>query len=98
MVDIDVDPMGSDDYRVTVTDDDGHTVHKVSVARSRVDLLGAGRSAADLLIASFRFLLDRESKESILPSFELDQISRYFPDYESSLAGYLDPSTAGGAE
>lgn len=32
---------------------------------------------------SIEFLLARESKESILPEFNLSDIQKYFPDYES---------------
>jgi len=31
---------------------------------------------------SFRFLLEREPKESILREFDLSVIKRYFPDYD----------------
>ena len=36
----------------------------------------------ELIKKSFAFLLDRESKESILASFDLTVISRYFPEFE----------------
>ena len=39
----------------------------------------------ELLDFSFKFLLDRESNTSILSSFELTNISRYFSDYEKSV-------------
>jgi hypothetical protein len=39
----------------------------------------------DLVDASFGFLLERESRESILRSFELRQIGRYFPDWEPEI-------------
>jgi hypothetical protein len=34
---------------------------------------------------SFEFLLERESKESILSRFDLSLISRYFPEYEQEI-------------
>jgi hypothetical protein len=34
---------------------------------------------------SFRFLLEREPKESILRRFNLTVISRYFPEYEREI-------------
>ena len=34
---------------------------------------------------SFRFLLEREPKESILRSFDLTVISRYFSEYEREI-------------
>ena len=39
----------------------------------------------ELLEFSFKFLLDREPNTSILSSFELTVISRYFLDYEKSV-------------
>ncbi len=39
----------------------------------------------DLVRRSFDFLLAREAKESILPSFELSVIGRYFPEYEREI-------------
>jgi hypothetical protein len=38
---------------------------------------------------SFEFLLEREPKESILASFDLTVIARYFPEYESEIARRL---------
>jgi len=41
----------------------------------------------ELVIKSFRFLLEREEKRSILKKFNLYEISRYFPEYESEIRG-----------
>ena len=41
------------------------------------------------LEAAFRFLLDREPKESILRRFEMIAISRYFPEFEREMPRYL---------
>ena len=38
-----------------------------------------------LIEKSFRFLLEREPKESILKSFNLKIISKYFPEYEKEI-------------
>ena len=43
-----------------------------------------GRSAEDLVRDSFGFLLERESKQSILREFDLSLIKRYFPDYDGA--------------
>ncbi|HEX6655224.1 MAG TPA: hypothetical protein VF153_03330 [Candidatus Limnocylindria bacterium] len=40
---------------------------------------------AETVEASFRFLLEREPRESILRSFELPAIGGYFPEYESEI-------------
>ena len=39
----------------------------------------------ELLDFSFKFLLDREPNTSIMSSFELTVISRFFSDYEKSV-------------
>jgi hypothetical protein len=44
------------------------------------------------LEAAFRFLLDREPKESILGQFDVKVISSYFPEFERELARYLSRS------
>lgn len=86
MARIDVVPAG-DSYRVVVDEDGSSTTHDVTVGE---DLPGRfGVSPEALIKASFRFLLDRESKESIMRTFELSIISRYFPEYESKLGEYL---------
>ncbi len=87
MVEIDVVAEGAS-YRVTVTDG-GSSTHLVTVAPSDLERLAEGRSVEALIEASFRFLLDREPKESIMGRFDLSVISRYFPEYESKIADYL---------
>ena len=42
----------------------------------------------ELLEFSFKFLLDREPNTSILSSFELKIISRYFSDFEMSVKNW----------
>jgi hypothetical protein len=42
-----------------------------------------------LVKESFHFLLEREPKESILRSFDLTVIGRYFPAYERQIARRL---------
>ncbi|TAK02675.1 MAG: hypothetical protein EPO36_01550 [Chloroflexota bacterium] len=70
-------------------DDDGsRTSHDVSVSREDVARLSPGATdPTDLVRRSFEFLLAREPKESILRTFELPAIGRYFPEYESTIRG-----------
>lgn len=67
---------------VTVGDDARATHHEVTVSR---DLLAELRPGADepegLVRDSFEFLLLREPRESILRSFDLPVIRRYFPEW-----------------
>ena len=45
-------------------------------------------SKEDLLNFSFNFLLERESNTSILSSFDLTVISKYFPEYITKVKNY----------
>ena len=77
-------------FDVTVTEDDSRTSHRVSVSEDYCAKIGKGAtSPQELVEASFHFLLEREPKESILRSFDLPEISRYFPQYESEIENYL---------
>jgi hypothetical protein len=73
---------------VVVTDPDGSSSrHVVTVTRAVLDRLAPGaEDPVDLVRRSFAFLLEREPKESILRSFELPEIGRYFPEYERTIA------------
>lgn len=78
---ITVQPESGDRYLVVVEDGGGSSQHRVTVTADRLEDLGGGASAEDLIEASFEFLLEREPKEAILSEFELSVIGRYFPDY-----------------
>ena len=89
MTEILVTLLGSDLYRVEVKDADSTTVHDVTVAPGDLANFGRGREAPRLLEESFRFLLEREPKEAILPCFDLPVIARYFPDYPAEISRRL---------
>ena len=74
---------------VRLTDADGSsTDHEVAVSEADLQRLAPGaRDPADLVRRSFEFLLAREPKASILRSFELPVIGRYFPEYEREIRG-----------
>jgi hypothetical protein len=75
--------------RVTVRNG-SETRHRVRVSRADLARLAPGASdPVDLVEASFAFLLERESKESILREFDLTVIGRYFPDYEREIGHRL---------
>lgn len=74
--------------RVSVSEGKSQTVHTVTVEQSYRDrLAGPEVSVEQLVRKSFEFLLAREPKESILRSFNLSVISRYFPEYEQEIRG-----------
>ncbi len=59
------------------------TTHQITVQADYAQKLTAGKiSTAQLVKESFEFLLERESNTSILRSFDLSVIARYFPEYE----------------
>jgi hypothetical protein len=69
--------------QVTVGGHGSETRHSVTLTRADFQRLTTrnGRPE-DLVGRSFEFLLEREPKESIFPSFALPDIGRYFPEYE----------------
>ena len=66
------------------------TLHCITAGVCDVECLTGGKANAERLIEeSFRFLLERESNTSILRSFRITDISRYFPEYEREIRGRL---------
>jgi hypothetical protein len=60
--------------------------HGVRVGGKELSRLDPGaQDPVRLVRASFEFLLEREPSESILRQFDLTEISRYFPEYESEI-------------
>jgi hypothetical protein len=67
---------------------DSDSVYRVSVRSEDLSRLAPGAAdPEDLVRRSFDFLLLRESPDSILPTFELPLIGRYFPEYEGEIRG-----------
>jgi hypothetical protein len=78
-------------FHVTVRDDNSSTEHDVTVSASDYERLGAKYRTPELFVrACFEFLLEREPKESILPRFDVSTISKYFPEFETTIQGF-DP-------
>ena len=88
MAEITVTP-SEDSYEVSVVDGSTSTSHSVTVGSEDLERFGRGASAPDLIEASFRFLLSKEPKESIMSRFDISLIPTYFPDYESSIGDLL---------
>jgi hypothetical protein len=73
---------------VTVTDHGSSRDYEVGVSAAELAHFAPGAADPGQLVRrSFEFLLAREPKESILPSFGLSTIARYFPEYEHAMAG-----------
>jgi hypothetical protein len=72
---------------VRVRDGTTETEHEVDIRPSDAAAHGV-RSVDDaerLIDETFTFLLEREPKESILRTFDLDVVRRYFPEYEREI-------------
>ena len=62
------------------------TRHVVAVTADDLERLDPGaRDPHRLVDASFRFLLAREPATSILRTFDLMEIGRYFPEFETTI-------------
>jgi hypothetical protein len=74
-------------FLVRVVDEGSSTSHVVTMSRADWERIGRGYGSPEALVeASFEFLLERESKEQILGSFDVGQISEYFPDFEFAIS------------
>ena len=84
--DISVTREGAGWFRVDVRSGDDFTSHRVEVPAGLAGQLGWGEDTeVELVHESFVFLLEREAPTSILPSFSLDVIGRYFPEYPTDI-------------
>ena len=92
-IDVRCDPAGRGwRCRVTVGDDPAATTHEVELTAQDLSQLAPDAEVERLVEASFRFLLERESREAILRRFELPVIGRYFPEYATEIGARLqDP-------
>jgi hypothetical protein len=87
---IEVTAIDRDTFRVVVSEGGGQTTHTVTVDPADYQRISGGAVSADELVRrSFEFLLEHEPKESILRSFSLSVIARYFPDYEREIGRRL---------
>ncbi len=84
-----VKPVDGSTFEVTVQSR-STTTHIITVAPDYATKLTAGKvSTEELVQRSFDFLLEREPNTSILRSFELPVIARYFPEYERVIRSML---------
>lgn len=85
---IEVTKSGENTYEVVVSGPP-ETKHRVTVRDDYCQKLTGGREPPERLIErSFEFLLRHEPNTSILASFELPTIGRYFPNYEREISKF----------
>ena len=68
-------------------DDEGGTVteHTVTITTADKERFAPESTVEDLVTRSFEFLLEREPPTSILRTFALRDIERYFPDFPRTI-------------
>jgi hypothetical protein len=82
-----------ENFDVVIREGGGETRHHVTVSPETCRRLTGGRHSPEQCVeACFRFLLDREPKESILGRFDVTVIARYFPEFERELPRYFSES------
>ena len=89
MAEISVESTETDEgwrFDVRVAEGVSESRHEVTLSRADRDRIAGGAELAELIRESFAFLLEREPKETILGSFDLTVIARYFPEYERAMA------------
>ena len=90
---IDIKQDSDDIFIVTVSDKDS-TSHNVKVTDKMLNEITNNRITKYSLIEfSFNYLLDRESSTSILSSFNIEVISRYFSDYREEVKRWCDANS-----
>ncbi|MDA0740189.1 MAG: hypothetical protein O2999_14915 [Nitrospirae bacterium] len=89
MAEIHVQRLSDEQFRVEVREGASSTIHTVTAAPGDLQKYGAGVQPETLIEKSFEFLLERESKESILRSFDLPLIAQYFPEYPQIISSRL---------
>ena len=73
---------------VGVQDDEGTTTtHEVSLRTETFERLHRQAESPEAFVTRcFEFLLEREPKESILRTFDIDVIATYFPEFPEEIA------------
>lgn len=87
MTEIDVRALDDGRFEAAVTTGGARHTYRVGVPADLAERLGA--EPAELVRATLAFLLDREPPTSIMSSFDCTIVSRYFPEYEREVRGYL---------
>jgi hypothetical protein len=94
-----ISPLGKDSwkYDVEIFENDGSgskTSYQVTLDKDYyMDMTEGGRIVPEEFVKkSFQFLLDRESKNTILRHFDIAQINDFFPEYEKEIKKALDLS------
>ena len=83
---IKVQKKNQNEFAVAVEEKGAQTEHNVTLDDNYwQDLTGGKITKEELIKKSFEFLLERESKESILSRFDLRVINQYFSEFEDEI-------------
>ena len=89
---VSIKKLSDDVFEVTVAKT-STTTHTVTVTdQSLSDLSDSNVTKTQLLEFSFKFLIEREPNTSILSSFDINVISRYFSDYKDEVRRWCNES------
>ena len=92
LMSVSIRKLSDDVFEVTVTKT-STTTHMVTVTdQSLTDLTDKNVTKTHLLEFSFKFLLEREPNTSILSSFDINVIAKYFPDYREEVRRWCNES------
>ena len=77
-------------FLVVVSDSAGKTQHRVTLSDETYQRLTGGKvTPVECVHAAFRFLLEREAKSDILPSFDLNVIQLYHNNFDKEFPNYI---------
>jgi hypothetical protein len=83
---IEINKQSEQEFAAIIKEGNSRTEHLVTLDDAYYQKLTDGKFTKEELIKrSFEFLLERESKESILSEFNLRLIKNYFPEYEEMI-------------
>jgi hypothetical protein len=86
---IEVKKKSDQEFVVTIKERSGSSEHVVTLDDEYYkNLTDAKINKEELIKKSFEFLLERESKESILSRFNVRIIKNYFPEYEEKIKSF----------
>ena len=85
-----INNLSKDKFQILVNNKQ-KTMHQVYLSdQVHLDFTNNKISKKELIKFSFEFLLEREPNTSILSSFELNIISKYFPEYLLSVKKFCN--------
>lgn len=79
------------EYTVVIGADNDNLSFHVTLTKNYYQNISHGKvTPENFVLKSFQFLLDREPRSSILRSFDLKEIERYFPEYPQTAMNWED--------